>query len=133
MLRFGDATRDIFVYCKSFPLISGVRDTNYPLAIHDIKLLLLRFAYEKSFSDETGGGGQESNLHLVPYLFQVVLYVLNTTRFYQREEKNLAQVKIRRMGIGGPIECGLSRSKDAVVVCYVHVASDDRFYCIGER
>ena len=103
MLCFRDATRVVRIVIH--PLISGVRDTNYPLAIHDIKLLLLRFAYEKSFSDETGGGGQESNLHLVPYLFQVVLYVLNTTRFYQREEKNLAQVNIEGMKIVGPIEC----------------------------
>ena len=80
------------VICDFYHLYKGVRDTNYPLAVHDIKLLLLRFAYEKSFSDDTGGGGPESNLHLIPYLFQMVLYVLNTTRFYQREEKNIAQV-----------------------------------------
>ena len=75
-----------------------MRDTNYPLAVHDIKLLLLRFAYEKSFSEDTGGGGPESNLHLIPYLFQMVLYVLNSMRFYQREEKNIAQVCLNVSG-----------------------------------
>lgn len=54
-----------------------------------MKLLLLRFAEDRSFSDETGGGGPQSNMHLVPYILHVSLYVLNTTRSVPREEKNL--------------------------------------------
>merc|ERR1712025_1039566 len=56
---------------------------------HDLKLLLLRFAQDKSFSSESGGGGPQSNMNLVPYLIHMGLYVLNTTRAVPREEKNL--------------------------------------------
>jgi E3 ubiquitin-protein ligase UBR4 len=85
------------------------RDIGYQSTVHDLKLLLLRFAqvglrsveaYEqlltfiscpqdRSFSEETGGGGPQSNMHLVPYLLHMALYVLNTTRSAAREEKNL--------------------------------------------
>merc|ERR1719216_637513 len=65
------------------------RDIGYQSTIHDLKLLLLRFAQDKSFSSESGGGGPQSNMNLVPYLVHMALYVLNTTRAVPREEKNL--------------------------------------------
>jgi E3 ubiquitin-protein ligase UBR4 len=45
-----------------------------------MKLLLLKFAQERSFSVDSGGGGPQSNLHLLPYLAHMALYVINTTR-----------------------------------------------------
>ncbi|OCT73436.1 hypothetical protein XELAEV_18036413mg [Xenopus laevis] len=54
------------------------REPTYQLNIHDLKLLFLRFAMEQSFSADTGGGGRESNIHLIPYIIHTVLYVLNT-------------------------------------------------------
>ena len=57
---------------------TGIFDHSYHLLAHDLRLLLLRFAYEKSFSAESGGGGPQSNLHLVPYLMHVAVYVMNT-------------------------------------------------------
>lgn len=57
---------------------TGQREPTYQLNIHDIKLLFLRFAMEQSFSADTGGGGRESNIHLIPYIIHTVLYVLNT-------------------------------------------------------
>ena len=52
------------------------RDIGYQSTIHDLKLLLLRFAQDKSFSSESGGGGPQSNMNLVPYLIH--MYVLVT-------------------------------------------------------
>jgi E3 ubiquitin-protein ligase UBR4 len=46
--------------------------------VHDVKLMLLKFAFERSFNEDTGGGGPESNMHLMPYLIHMALYVLNT-------------------------------------------------------
>lgn len=57
---------------------TGQREPTYQLNIHDTKLLFLRFATEQSFSVDTGGGGRESNIHLIPYIIHTVLYVLNT-------------------------------------------------------
>lgn len=54
------------------------RDISYPSTLHDLKLLLLRFANEKSFSDDTGGGGRQSNMNLIPYILHMALYVINT-------------------------------------------------------
>ncbi|XP_014236597.1 protein purity of essence isoform X3 [Trichogramma pretiosum] len=68
---------------------TGHRDISYSSTVHDLKLLLLRFAQEKSFHDDTGGGGPQSNLHIIPYLIHMALYVINTTRCSSREEKIL--------------------------------------------
>jgi E3 ubiquitin-protein ligase UBR4 len=55
-----------------------VRDANYTYTIHDLKHLLIKFALEKSFSDDSGGGGRESNMYIVPYMMHMALYVINT-------------------------------------------------------
>ncbi|KAK7862494.1 hypothetical protein R5R35_005919 [Gryllus longicercus] len=68
---------------------TGHRDISYSSTVHDLKLLLLRFAQEKSFHDDTGGGGPQSNMHIIPYLIHMALYVINTTRSGPREEKSL--------------------------------------------
>ncbi|XP_060573171.1 E3 ubiquitin-protein ligase UBR4-like [Ruditapes philippinarum] len=68
---------------------TGVRDPSYPFNIHDLKSLLLKFAEEKTFSDDSGGGGRQSNMHLIPYIMHMSLYVINTTRSGSREDKNL--------------------------------------------
>lgn len=58
---------------------TGVRDANYPYTIHDLKHLVLKFAQEKSFSEDSGGGGRESNILLLPYVIHMALYVMNTS------------------------------------------------------
>ncbi|RXG56207.1 E3 ubiquitin-protein ligase UBR4 [Armadillidium vulgare] len=65
------------------------RDIGYISTIQDLKLLLLRFASEKSFSDDSGGGGPQSNMNLISYVLHMALYVLNTTRSFTREEKRI--------------------------------------------
>jgi E3 ubiquitin-protein ligase UBR4 len=44
---------------------------------HDFKLVLKRLAYEDSFSRDTHGGGPEHNMHLVPFMIQMINYLLN--------------------------------------------------------
>ncbi|KAL1517166.1 hypothetical protein ABEB36_000965 [Hypothenemus hampei] len=67
------------------------RDIGHASTIHDLKLLLLRFAQEKSFHEDTGGGGPQSNMHMVSYLIHVGLYVINTTRVYSKEVETLRE------------------------------------------
>lgn len=57
---------------------TGHMEPTYHAAIHDLRLLLQRFAYERSFSEDTGGGGRESNMKFVPYAIHMIIYVLNT-------------------------------------------------------
>ncbi|GAB6031468.1 hypothetical protein CHUAL_009237 [Chamberlinius hualienensis] len=71
---------------------TGYRDIGYSSTIHDLKLLLLRFANEKSFSEDCGGGGPQSNIHIIPYLLHMALYVINTTRTASKEEKMLNSI-----------------------------------------
>jgi len=68
---------------------TGIRDLNYSYNVHDLKLLLVKFAQEKSFSEESGGGGPQSNMYLVPFIMHMVLYAVNTTRATSREDKNV--------------------------------------------
>lgn len=55
-------------------------DITFNSSIHDLKLLLNRFAFEKSFHEDAGGGGPQSNMHLVPYLLFYGLYILLSSR-----------------------------------------------------
>jgi len=68
---------------------TGYRNIDFDLTLHDIRYLLLRFAQERSFSEDTGGGGPQSNLHLLPYLMQTALYVLNSTKAAAKEYKSV--------------------------------------------
>ncbi|XP_041369615.1 E3 ubiquitin-protein ligase UBR4-like [Gigantopelta aegis] len=68
---------------------TGVRDPSHLYTVHDIKMLLMRFANEKSFSDESGGGGRQSNMYVLPYMIHMALYVINTTRSATRDEKSV--------------------------------------------
>jgi E3 ubiquitin-protein ligase UBR4 len=45
--------------------------------VHDLKTLLKRFACRKSFSEDSLGGGRESNIGLVIYQLQLGLYLLD--------------------------------------------------------
>ena len=69
--------------------VTGQRDISYQSTLQDLKLLISKFAQERSFSVESGGGGPQSNLHLLPYLVHMALYVINTTRAGPRELTNL--------------------------------------------
>lgn len=69
---------------------TGHRDVGYISTVHDLKLLLQRFSTERSFSEDSGGGGPQSNMHLIPYIIHMALYVINTTRCVAREEKNIS-------------------------------------------
>ncbi|KAK9874861.1 hypothetical protein WA026_005677 [Henosepilachna vigintioctopunctata] len=68
---------------------TSFRDIGHVSTIHDLKLLLMRFSQEKSFHDDTGGGGPQSNMYMIPYLIHVALYVINTTRVARRDESSL--------------------------------------------
>lgn len=65
-------------------------EITFSSGIHDLKLLLLRFAQEKSFHEDAGGGGPQSNMHLVPYSLFYAIYILLSSRSFSREEKTLA-------------------------------------------
>ena len=65
--------------------VTGQRDISYKSTVHDIKIMLSKFAQEKSFSEDSGGGGPQSNLNTLPYLAHMALYVINTTRAASRE------------------------------------------------
>nr|CAB3267470.1 E3 ubiquitin-protein ligase UBR4-like [Phallusia mammillata] len=69
---------------------TGQREPGFYSTVHDLKLLLLRFANERSFSEETGGGGRQSNINLIPYLIHTGLYVVNSTRNQGREERTVS-------------------------------------------
>lgn len=57
---------------------TGIRESTYILSVHDLKLLLNRYADNLSFSEDSGGGGRDSNINLIPYMIHAVLYSMNT-------------------------------------------------------
>lgn len=61
----------------------------YTLSVHDLRLMINRFAENLSFSEDSGGGGRESNINLIPYMIHAILYSMNTAKYVAKEEKNL--------------------------------------------
>ena len=57
---------------------TGVRDATFTFSLHDIKHMFNRFAFERSFSEDTGGGGRQSNMHALPHFIHAALYDINT-------------------------------------------------------
>ena len=57
---------------------TGLYDPSFRSYVFDLRMLLLRFANETSFSAECGGGGSQSNMYLIPYLIHIALYVIDT-------------------------------------------------------
>jgi hypothetical protein len=45
--------------------------------IHDLTLLLSKFAHSESFSVDSGGGSAEHNLKLIPFLIQSCLFLMD--------------------------------------------------------
>uniref|UniRef100_A0A336LS26 CSON002589 protein n=1 Tax=Culicoides sonorensis TaxID=179676 RepID=A0A336LS26_CULSO len=64
-------------------------DISFESAIHDLKLLLERFAYERSFHVDSGGGGPQSNINVVPYLLFHAIYILLSSHSAPNEIKKL--------------------------------------------
>lgn len=64
-------------------------DINFQSSVHDLKLLLQRFAYERSFHVDSGGGGPQSNLNFVPYLLFHAIYILLSSHSVLNEQKKL--------------------------------------------
>ena len=71
---FGNALDKHNTYLRE---CTELRDDSYNLTVHDIKLLLLRFANEQPFSTDSGGGGRSSNMLLIPYQLLLALYIIN--------------------------------------------------------
>ncbi|KAF6041006.1 ubr4 [Bugula neritina] len=68
---------------------TDLRDDSYTLTVHDIKILLLKFANEQPFGADGGGGGRNSNMLLIPYELLLALYVIINKRTASVKEKNL--------------------------------------------
>lgn len=100
---------------------SGHRDVSYASTMHDVKLLLLRFAHERSFSDDSGGGGPQSNMHLIPYMIHMALYVINTTRSAVKEGKKITSF-LEMAPSGGKVVENCYEVRDAKLQNYkIHV------------
>lgn len=85
---------------------TGIRDVSYVLSVHDLKLLMLRFAENLSFSEDSGGGGRESNINLIPYMVHSILYSINTAKYVSREERYMTQfLEASEKVISNSFEC----------------------------
>ena len=78
------------VYWQRFTFAPRLALPRYLLVLEDLKYLLLRYANEESFSEDSKGGGKESNVGLVVYLLQMGLACLNRT---QLGDQGLDQVE----------------------------------------
>ncbi|CAF2903110.1 unnamed protein product [Rotaria sp. Silwood2] len=54
---------------------TAIRETLPILSIHDIKLLLIRFADVQPWNEDIGGGNRELNIRLIPCEMNTVFYV----------------------------------------------------------
>ena len=61
--------------------------------IHSLRLLLEKFCYEESFSKESKGGGPEHNMQAIPYMLQMIHFLMEEDKEFAglivEEKKNL--------------------------------------------
>ena len=91
----GDSSYDVYVqaveaYWQRFSFAPRLTLPRYLLVLEDLKFLLLRYANEESFSEDSKGGGKESNVGLIVYLMQMAIATLNKA---QLGEQGLEQVE----------------------------------------
>ncbi|EFA82601.1 hypothetical protein PPL_04293 [Heterostelium album PN500] len=75
-------TNDAFTpYCDKYwsniNNISRIDGPKFRLLAHDLKLLLVRFAKDESFSQDSKGGGKESNIRIIPFFIQFGSFLLD--------------------------------------------------------
>ena len=70
------------------------------LVVHDIKLLLLRFALEESFSTYSKGGGRESNLKMLPYLVQMATFLFDASSMQRRAHQQALSTYVTALAEG---------------------------------
>ena len=87
---FDSYVQAVELYWQRFPFAPRLTLPRYLLVLEDLKYLLLRYANEESFSEDSKGGGKESNVGLILYLMQMGLVCLNRT---QLGEQGLDQVE----------------------------------------
>ena len=69
--------------------------------VHDLKFLLLRFAHNRQFNEDTGGGARLSNMRLVPQIIQIAMTnLISQTDLINKEMQAIAKW-IEQSG-GGP-------------------------------
>ena len=61
-----------------------IESPRFRLAVHDLRSLLERFAYDQSFSADSLGGGRDSNVKLIPFMVQLGLFLLDRKASSQR-------------------------------------------------
>lgn len=76
-----------FVFCHLFLVSQRTLNVRpgYASALQDVKVLLCRFACNRHFHQETGGGGRESNIQLLPHLMQVCLHSMLMSSSVRKE------------------------------------------------
>ena len=69
-------------------------DSRFINEVFNLKLILEKFAYEESFSKESRGGGPEHNMQAIPYLIQMIMFLMEEEKeqveFFANELKDVA-------------------------------------------
>ncbi|KAH8855355.1 Protein purity of essence [Schistosoma japonicum] len=100
----------------------------YVMALHDIKLLLLRFACNRTFTVEAGGGGKESNMQLLPHLMQVYLHSLLMSSHVDQELEALKQfIEVPASYWAKPDKCWITTGPLYRSVVALHLWSRDEW------
>ena len=50
--------------------------------VYNLKILIEKFAYEESFSKESRGGGPEHNMQAIPYMLQLIYFLMEEDKGY---------------------------------------------------
>ena len=72
-VSFDQYAQAVETYWSRFQFSSRLTLPRFMLVMEDLKVLLLRYANEESFSADSRGGGRESNVALLVYLLQMAL------------------------------------------------------------
>jgi E3 ubiquitin-protein ligase UBR4 len=66
-------------------------DSRFINEVYDLKLIIEKFAFEESFSRESRGGGPEHNMQAIPYLIQMIYFLMEEEK--EQAEGFLAEIR----------------------------------------
>lgn len=66
-------------YWRNIPFRSAFQLQKVEVLLHNLRLLLVRFVQDKSFSEHSKGGGRQSNIRFIPYLIQLGAFLMSSS------------------------------------------------------
>ena len=103
-VSFDQYAQAVETYWSRFQFSTRLTLPRFMLVMEDIKMLMMRYANEESFSADSRGGGKESNVALLVYLMQMALMCFSQCQIGEGVREAIE--KMHRQAVKALIQAG---------------------------